>query len=269
MKLTVLVDNYTFIDEYYWGEPGVCFYIEDGDEKLLFDLGYSDLFIRNAEKMKIDLSKVRKIILSHGHDDHTGGLPHFMKNFDPSETQLIAHPGALMKKVYENMSIGSPASQDSLEGLCKVTLSKRPVEISEKLIFLGEIPMLCEFEKRIAIGKTLSSDGWKDDYVYDDSSLVYRGEEGLYIITGCAHSGICNTIEYAKKVCGDERIAGVIGGFHLLEMNERVEKTIAYFKKNGISSLYPCHCVSLFVKGEMLRQLPVKEVGVGLTLEWK
>lgn len=74
MRLTVLVDNNTYIDEYYWGEPGVCYYIEDGEEVLLFDVGYSDLFIKNAAAMNIDLSQLNTIVLSHGHDDHTRGL---------------------------------------------------------------------------------------------------------------------------------------------------------------------------------------------------
>lgn len=269
MKLTVLVENNTYIDEYYYGEPGVSFYIEEGDTKVLFDLGYSDIFLKNAKEMGIDLSQVKTVVLSHGHDDHTGGLPHLMKAFDLSGVQLIAHPFALMKKVYHDESIGSPAGQDTLEGLCKVTLSKRPVKITDKLIFLGEIPQLNHFETRRAIGKILSPDGWREDMVYDDSSLVYRGEEGLYIITGCAHSGICNTIEYAKRVCGEERIAGVIGGFHLFHVDERVQQTIQYLMENDIPYLYPCHCVSLYVKGEMLKQMDIGEVGVGLTLDWK
>ena len=74
MKLTVLVDNNTFIDEYYFGEPGVSYYIEDGGAKILFDCGYSDVFMANAEKMGIDLGKVDTIVFSHGHNDHTRGF---------------------------------------------------------------------------------------------------------------------------------------------------------------------------------------------------
>ena len=76
MKLRVLEDNNTFIDEYYLGEPAVSYYIENENEKILFDTGYSDAFIQNAKKMSIDLNQVQKIVLSHGHNDHTGGLPY-------------------------------------------------------------------------------------------------------------------------------------------------------------------------------------------------
>ena len=75
MKLTVLVDNNTYIDQYYLGEPALSFYIEDGTEKILFDTGYSDAFIKNAEQMGIDLGALTYIVLSHGHNDHTRGLP--------------------------------------------------------------------------------------------------------------------------------------------------------------------------------------------------
>ncbi|MDY5913148.1 MAG: MBL fold metallo-hydrolase, partial [Inconstantimicrobium porci] len=74
MDLTVLVDNNTYIDQYYLGEPAVSYYIEDKNTKILFDTGYSDIFIRNAEKMNIDLKKLDKIAISHGHNDHTLGL---------------------------------------------------------------------------------------------------------------------------------------------------------------------------------------------------
>lgn len=270
MKLTVLIDNNTYIDQYYYGEPGVCYYIEEGDTKLLLDLGYSDAFIKNAELMGIDLSQVQKIVLSHGHDDHAGGLLYFTKRFDMSKMEIVAHPSALTKKVYESgQSIGTPIERDVLEGMCKVTLSKMPVKISENLTFLGEIPGLNAFEKRMAFGKTLRDGCWTEDVVYDDTALVYRGKEGLYIITGCAHSGICNIIEYAKSVCKEDRVVGLIGGFHLFRVNERVESTIEYFKANRVKQMYPCHCVSFAVKAELFKHFPVKEVGVGLEILWE
>ena len=74
-------------------------------------------------------------------------------------------------------------------------------------------------------------------------------------------------IEQAKRVCGDEKITGVIGGFHLFENNEQLKKTVEYFEKNGIKNNYPCHCVSLVAKAEMMAKLPLTEVGVSMTIE--
>ncbi len=82
MFLTVLCDNNTFIDNYLLGEPALSFYIENGSDKILFDTGYSDVYVKNAKTMEIDLSKVNKIVLSHGHDDHTKGLKYH--KFDKS-----------------------------------------------------------------------------------------------------------------------------------------------------------------------------------------
>lgn len=77
MKLKLLEDNNTFIDMYYLGEPAVSYYIEDGEDKILFDAAYSDAFLKNAKKMNVNIDNVNKVVISHGHDDHTGGLKYF------------------------------------------------------------------------------------------------------------------------------------------------------------------------------------------------
>lgn len=265
MKLKVLEDNNTFIDMYYLAEPGVSYYIEDGDEKILFDTGYSSVILENAEKMNIDLNKVNKLVISHGHDDHTGGLKHFFE--EKRNIELIAHPDCFnYKEDATGLYIGSPLGKNELSKICKLNLSKEPVQISEHITYLGEIPTLNDFELRYSIGKSIVNDEKIDDTINDDSAIVYKSDEGLFIITGCSHSGICNIIEYAKKVCNDNRIYGVIGGFHLFEVNERLEKTIDYLKENEIKLLYPCHCVSLKAKIEMAKKLDIMEVGVGLEI---
>lgn len=265
MKLTVLVDNNTFIDEYYYGEPAVSYYIEDNNTKILFDTGYSDIFLTNAEKMNIDLNKVDKVVISHGHDDHTGGLKDYFK--DPRDVELIAHPSSFFHKEKNGLYIGSPKTTDALKKICHLNLSKEPIRISDNITYLGEIPQINDFEQREIIGKYKENNSLIDDQVIEDSAICYKSEKGLFIITGCSHSGICNIIEYAKKVCNDNRIYGVIGGFHLFENNERLQKTISYLKENNITHLYPCHCVSLAAKIAIAEQIPIKEVGVGLSIE--
>ncbi len=145
-------------------------------------------------------------------------------------------------------------------------LTKQPVKVSKNITFLGEIPMMNDFERRHAIG-VIEEGERSEDYVMDDSAIVYQGKDGLFIITGCSHSGICNIIEYAKEVCNEQKIVGVIGGFHLFKLSERLTRTIDYFQKNGIEELYPCHCVSFKAKAEIHKSIPVHEVGVGLKIE--
>ena len=95
-------------------------------------------------------------------------------------------------------------------------------------------------------------------------------KNGLIIISGCAHSGICNTIEYAKKITGENRIKAVIGGFHLKEINESTLKTIEYMKQEDIKSIYLAHCTSDIVCEEFIKQLPekVNVIKTGLTYEF-
>lgn len=267
MKLKVLVDNYTYIDNYYLGEPAVCYYIEDKDTKILFDTGYSDIFIKNAEDMKIDLDSISAIVISHGHSDHIGGLPYFAQKFDSSNKKLIAHPHIFYEKFENNMPIGSNISKKEAEKKYHLILSKKPVEISEHITFLGEIPQLNLFEKRKSIGIQKKENEALEDFVLDDSAIVYKNEEGLFVITGCSHSGICNILEYAKKVCNTNKIIGVIGGFHLFSIDEQLERTIDYLKQNEIKLLYPCHCISFSVKAEIHKYIPIYEVGVGLEIE--
>lgn len=268
MKLKVLVDNNTYIDQYYSGEPAVSYYIEDEDISLLFDVGYSDLFLKNAIALGVDLKNISAIVISHGHDDHTRGLKYYFEQKRKNNISILAHPDAFKEKSIGDLKICSPILQEELKDKCNLVLYKEPKKVSEHIIFLGEIPQMNDFESRKAIGKQVVGETLVDDYVSDDTALVYQSENGIYIITGCSHSGICNIIEYAKKVCKDNRVLGVIGGFHLFEVNEQVSKTIDYLKQNNLKELYPCHCTSFVVRAEIHKTLPVKEVGVGLEINW-
>ena len=267
MKLTILVDNNTFIDQYYHGEPAASFYIEAEDKRILFDTGYSDILISNAEKMGIDLSEVTHIVLSHGHDDHTKGLKYLKDAIDMSKMKLIAHPDCFLPKYNGDLYIGSPFSETEISAMTDYVSCKTIYEITEKLIYLGEIPRTNSYENQKSIGKYMRDEWLNDDYLMDDTAIVYRSEKGLFVITGCSHSGICNIIEYAKKVCNEEKVYGVLGGFHLFKDDEQLRKTIAYLQDNHIEKFYPCHCVSLLARARMMEQLPVVETGVGLTVE--
>lgn len=268
MKLTVLADNNTYIDQYYVGEPAVSYYIEDEESCFLLDTGYSDVFLKNAEKLRINLNNISSIVISHGHDDHTRGLNYYFEQNHKNNISIIAHPDAFKEKVIDGVKICSPILEKELMEKCRIILSKEPVKVSKNITFLGEIPQINSFEERKVIGKQLTGSNYEDDYVLDDTALVYKSTKGIYIITGCSHSGICNIAEYAKKVTGENRIVGIIGGFHLFGVNGQVHKTIEYLAENNIRELYPCHCTSFNVKAEMYKTLHVQEVGVGLEVCW-
>jgi len=268
MKLKVLVDNNTYIDQYYFGEPAVSYYIEDENIRFLFDVGYSDIFLRNSHELGVDLENISAIVISHGHNDHTMGLKYYFEQTHKSNISIIAHPDAFKEKVIGNLKICSPILHEELIKKCNLIISKEPAKISKHITFLGEIPQINDFETRKPIGKQIVGGVSTDDYVMDDTALAYKNENGIYIITGCSHSGICNIIEYAKQVCEDNRVLGIIGGFHLFEVTEQVNRTINYLKQNNLKELYPCHCTSFSVRAEIHKSLPVKEVGVGLEINW-
>ncbi len=266
MKLVVLTDNNTYIDQYYIGEPALSFYLEDESSRILFDTGYSDVFMRNAVSLGVDLSVVDTLVFSHGHDDHTKGLTFLPPDFLSPNVRIIAHPGIFGERYENGRSIGAPFSVDVLKDRYDLTLTKEPYSVTNRLTFLGEIPDYFEFEKRKPIGVCKTGPYYQPDFVMDDSALVYHSGEGMVIITGCSHSGICNIIEYAKHICGDERILSVIGGFHLFHISDKLKQTIHYFRQNNIYKLYPCHCVSFRAKAEIHKYISIHEVGVGLTL---
>ena len=269
MKLTVLVDNHTYIDRYYLCEPAVCYLSEDGEHVILLDVGYSDVFAENAARMGIDLGRVTDIVLSHGHNDHTGGLAAFLERFS-QEIRLFAHPSALLPKRAEGLSIGSSLSIADLPDRVHLRLLTKPHAVSEHVTMLGEIPRVYDFEQNRAVGETQSACGccWEEDALMDDTSLALSLSDGVFVVTGCAHAGVCNTVAYAKAVTAQERVLGVLGGFHLFDAGEAVNHTIEALQALGTECVYPAHCTSLAVKSAFFRAIKTHEVGVGLTLEW-
>jgi 7,8-dihydropterin-6-yl-methyl-4-(beta-D-ribofuranosyl)aminobenzene 5'-phosphate synthase len=181
----------------------------------------------------------------------------------------VAHELAFNSKKDNNDEIGSLLDKNILKSFFSLELSNKPVWINEKIVFLGEIERVNDFENKTPIGKYNDNGVMKNDYLLDDSAIVYKRDDGLVIITGCSHAGICNIIEYAKKVCNDDRIIDVIGGFHLLDPDENVmNKTVEYFEKQNINEIHACHCTDLNSKIKLSKVVKLKEVGVGLELNY-
>ena len=222
VKLTVLVDNNTLIDRYFLAEPGVCYYIESDGRKVLFDTGYSDVFIKNALKMGIDLLGLDMVVLSHAHLDHTWGLQHLIQiyaeqgfeNKPVKRPALIAHPSVFQRRFIPGLGdIGSLVSEETAGRYFDLQLTRQPRWLHPGLVFLGQIERGNDFEAGAPIGLIRQDGRDADDFLLDDSALAFMSSQGLVIIAGCAHAGICNTVTRAMHVCGDQRLVDIIGGF--------------------------------------------------------
>ncbi|MCH4178488.1 MAG: MBL fold metallo-hydrolase [Megasphaera sp.] len=278
MKLSILIDNNTISGSCYGGESGFSCWIEEGGKKILVDTGRTDMFLKNADRLGIDCLDADYIVLSHGHYDHTWGLHHLIqKHIEATyekrpcrQSQVITHPDTFLPKEAGHKNIGMIMSREILQETFPVTVTRDPLWLTTHLVFLGEIERSNDFEAVKPLGHTRRYDIWEDDYVYDDSALVYQSPKGLVILTACAHSGICNTIAYARKVCKEDRIHAIIGGFHLLRNNPDImEKTLSFMTSCHPDIIYPCHCVSLENKAALLQALPTKELGAGTVLKFE
>lgn len=191
--------------------------------------------IHNADIFGIDFALIDGVILSHGHFDHFEGLPNILKKISSSRRtsagiDLIVHPDAFLKR-WEVYNDGNRAQMPNLdeEHLKKLgaVIHKRtgvtflPSCESPSLLVTGEIPRETNFEKGFPFQHVENQIGNKttlvpDPLVRDDQAVVVNvKEKGLVILTGCGHSGIINTINYAMKVTKVNKVHAVVGGFHL------------------------------------------------------
>jgi 7,8-dihydropterin-6-yl-methyl-4-(beta-D-ribofuranosyl)aminobenzene 5'-phosphate synthase len=234
MKLTILTDNSA--GPHFLAEHGLSYYIE-ADIQVLFDAGASDVFLRNAEKLGMTLQP-KFIVLSHGHWDHGNGLQYL------SSGTLVCHPACFTKRYSKkhNRYTGLDFSLEQAQQKFTVELTEQPKWLSEEIVYLGYIPRIVDFEAKRTDFVDASGN---EDFIPDDSGIAIKTQAGLVIVSGCAHAGICNTIEFAKQVTGVNKIVAVFGGFHLKAQNGQSIRTIQYIEKNGITQVYPSHCTSL------------------------
>jgi 7,8-dihydropterin-6-yl-methyl-4-(beta-D-ribofuranosyl)aminobenzene 5'-phosphate synthase len=278
MKLTVLVDNNSLIDSYFLAEPALSLLIEEPGLRVLFDAGYSDAFLVNARRKGLDLLSLDWVALSHGHLDHTWGLDALIRHSLESASQgmavsrprLLAHPQAFLTKRIDGLpEIGMLLTESKLSRHFELVLTGDPVWLSDTLVSLGEIPRSVEFELPRPLGRREEADGPVPDNVPDDTALAHVGADGLTVISGCAHAGICNTVERARRVTGVDRVRTVIGGFHLQNASaSRLEATAAYLGGLDLDALYPCHCTDLAAKIALAARCPVREVGSGMEIDF-
>ncbi len=233
---------------------------------ILFDTGISaDGVVENAKRMGLELSEVDCVVLSHGHYDHFGGLVSALKTINKTNLPIIVHEGMFKKR-------GSANSNETIRaypefpkreqlGPAQLINTKQPYLIGDGTILVtGEIPRETSFEKGYLQHRFLEEGAWKPDpLIVDERAVVLNvKEKGLVVLSGCAHAGIINTVNYAKQITGVCDVYAIIGGFHLAgkENERRIEPTINELKRVNPKLIVPCHCTGWRAMYSIAQALP-------------
>ncbi|MCK4368700.1 MAG: MBL fold metallo-hydrolase [Dehalococcoidales bacterium] len=250
LQITTLSENTAGLGSFL-AEWGLSILVETDEANILFDTGQSISASHNADILGIDLRRIDKIVLSHGHFDHTGGLRHVLRRIGKKGIEIIAHPDIWQAKYAtgegEDRYIGIPFHRQTLESLgAHFNLTTEPVRITDNIMTTGEIPMVTDYEEIESYLQVKEGNRFKPDKLLDDQALIINTETGLVVILGCAHRGIINTLYHAQQITGVKVIYAVFGGCHLMDASEeRIWLTIAALKELGVQRLGVCHCTGL------------------------
>lgn len=242
MRLTTLVENRS-ARAGLCAEHGLSVLVENGEDRLLFDTGQSGCFLENARALGIDLSGIGKVVLSHGHYDHAGGVLHLC---DVTRPVVYAHP-EIFRKRYAGKGghlrhIGIEERSAYEEKGVRFVLGDTPREVIAGVYTTGFEEMVTGFE---AVDKGFvyrTPTGYADDDVPDDLSLVLDVPRGLFILFGCAHRGIVNIIRQSERHFG-KKVFGFMGGTHLGPAGEaQLNHTVEALRGMDLEIVAPLHC---------------------------
>ncbi|MFM5030276.1 MBL fold metallo-hydrolase [Aeromonas rivipollensis] len=248
-------------------EKGLSLLLECDGLRVLFDSGRGRALRHNAEVMGVDLGSLSHVVLSHGHYDHVGGIGSLPLYSDP--IPLIACPDVfnergyflpLLPRRYNLYRLSGELEPQRLEARGLIPhCSAEPVWLSERLVFLGSI-LRRDRAAPSLLGYMVRGGRVEKDLISDDSALAYKSEQGLIVFIGCGHSGVENIVQWAKEVCGDERVHAVIGGLHLkFSGPQRAAALGTYLQEEAVEKLFACHCTGSR-KVDLPRQ---RQIGAG------
>ena len=239
----------------------------DAARTVLFDFGFSEHGAAfNADALNVDLTVVEALALSHGHLDHMGGMKKLVEKIGKPAIPLVLHPEALRNPRYLKAPNGfkaffPPFSLEEIKanGVTPVETTHPYPMLDGAAVFLGQIPRVTAFEQG-APNLFYEEDGIeKQDLLEDDTAIVFHlKDKGLVIISGCAHSGIVNTVTYAVNITGIERVWAIMGGFHLsgAAVETVIQPTVDALKELNPRYIIPTHCTGRQAIGEIERQMP-------------
>jgi 7,8-dihydropterin-6-yl-methyl-4-(beta-D-ribofuranosyl)aminobenzene 5'-phosphate synthase len=245
VKITVLVDNQA--GEGLAAEHGLSLWIEAKTTRILFDTGQGGALAANARNLGISLDQTDVLILSHGHFDHTGGIPHVLEH--AGEIEVYSHPAVIQPRYSIHARTPRPIQMPSE---ARTALNRLPSErvhwIREATTLVpgieltGPIPRDTRYEDPGG-PFFLDPEGAHPDSIEDDMALWIDTPAGLIVCVGCCHAGLVNTLNHVTRLSDTKRIRAIIGGLHLLNASdERLDRTIATLRFLAPDRIIPCHC---------------------------
>jgi 7,8-dihydropterin-6-yl-methyl-4-(beta-D-ribofuranosyl)aminobenzene 5'-phosphate synthase len=260
IRITVLVENSVHIRGLK-AEHGLSFLIEIGGHRVLFDTGQSELLLENARLLGCSMQDLDVVVMSHGHDDHTGGLAAVCRQSPAA--QLFLNPAAMAPKFGVNPDgsaryIGMPeeAKQAAASAGKNLVLTPACQLVVAGLFVTGEIPRQTDFED-VGGRFFLDEHCQTPDPLVDDQALFFETSEGVVVLLGCAHAGVVNTLLHIERLTNGKRFHAVLGGMHLLNASPaRLNATIEMLRRWNVAQLVPLHCTGLAAVARLWEVFP-------------
>ena len=234
---------------------------------LLFDFGFSeDGAAKNAEILGVNMRAVEAAALSHGHSDHTGAMSALGAAIGKKDLPLVLHPSVFKGPRYlkwgEELKVYFPRLTKEMvraAGFEPVEAETPYLMLKDTVLFLGSVPRRTDFEKGFPIAYSQWEGKESPDAIEDDTSVVMHVKnKGLVILSGCAHAGIVNTVQYAMDVTGVNQVHVVMGGFHLSGpfFEPIIEQTAQELQKLKPAYVVPTHCTGRKAIMEIEKKMP-------------